>query len=166
MPPITIRQLEPRDWRDFRELRLRALRDAPDAFGSTWAEEEAFPDARWHDRLSNPQSANFVGESAELGFVGLAVGAPFDQHAGLFGMWVDPRVRQSGLGTRLVEAVIGWAKGQGHAKMLLDVANQNAAAIALYRRLGFRPNGETGTMPPPRTHIQEHQLALTLRSSP
>jgi ribosomal protein S18 acetylase RimI-like enzyme len=162
MNPARIRELRPEDWRAFCDLRLRALHDAPDAFGSTLAEEEGFPEARWHERLTDPQAVNFVGETTEHGFVGLAVSAPYDQETGLYSMWVDPRFRQTGLGSRLVEAIIQWARGRGFAKVLLDVADNNTAAIALYRRHGFRPTGVTGTLPPPRTHIQEHQLALTL----
>jgi len=38
------------DWQAMRDIRLQALRDAPDAFGSTYAREIAFEPAEWHRR--------------------------------------------------------------------------------------------------------------------
>lgn len=34
------------------------------------------------------------------------------------------------------------------------------AGIRLYVRKGFEPTGVTGTLPPPRVHILEHQRGL------
>ena len=45
-----VRRLRPDEWRDLRALRLRALEDAPDAFGATLAEEAAEPDLTWQER--------------------------------------------------------------------------------------------------------------------
>ena len=49
--PPTVRRFAANEWRAYRALRLHALRDAPDAFGSTLAREEAFPDDEWVQRL-------------------------------------------------------------------------------------------------------------------
>ncbi len=38
------------DWQAMREIRLQALRDAPEAFGSTYARDAAFAPAEWHRR--------------------------------------------------------------------------------------------------------------------
>ena len=48
---ISIRPVEPHEWPQYRDIRLRALRDAPDAFGSTWESEAARVDADWAARL-------------------------------------------------------------------------------------------------------------------
>jgi len=42
----------PHEWRIYRDLRLRALADSPDAFGSTFERERDRPDAEWADRLA------------------------------------------------------------------------------------------------------------------
>ena len=63
---------------------------------------------------------------------------------------------------RLVETVINWARTEGFRRVVLEVANENAAAIALYRRLGFERTGATATLPAPRTHVTEHERALEL----
>lgn len=46
-----VRKIESADWPIYKDLRLRALRDAPDAFGSTLAAELPRPDSLWQDRL-------------------------------------------------------------------------------------------------------------------
>ena len=45
--------------------------------------------------------------------------------------------RRRGLGTRLVELALGEAASRGAARMFLEVADDNAAALALYRARGF-----------------------------
>src|SRR5687767_13136762 len=49
---ITVRQFTAAEWRTYRDLRLRALRDDPDAFGSTYEREAARPAEDWKDRLA------------------------------------------------------------------------------------------------------------------
>ena len=77
-------------------------------------------------------------------------------------MWVAPEARRQGLGSALVDAVVDWARSRGWTRVLLDVGETNTAAAALYARKGFRPNGRLGTLPPPREHVREIQLVMTL----
>lgn len=152
------------DWQRAKAIRLRALADTPDAFGSTLAEERDQPEAFWRARLAATDRVTYV---ADLGGqdVGLAVCAPFDgleRTAGLFSMWTAPDARGKGIGTALVHAVIGWARDRAFERLALDVADTNEPAIALYAKCGFVPTGEVSTLPPPRTHITEHRRLLKL----
>ena len=47
-------------------------------------------------------------------------------------------VRRSGIATRLLEAAVAWLREHGAPRVLLWTAAPNAAAQALFRRLGFR----------------------------
>lgn len=164
MKPWMIERLAADAWERFRAVRLRALAEAPDAFGRTLAEEEALAMVDWRARLESDRSATFVA-STRSGDVGLVVGAGWDgipSAAGLFAMWVAPEARGAGIGGLLVDAVIDWARGRGCERLLLEVADANQPAIALYRSRGFQPNGERGSLPPPREHLSEHQLCLLL----
>jgi GNAT superfamily N-acetyltransferase len=158
----TIEQLRTGDGGRLRAIRLRALRDAPDAFSTTFDEAASRPRESWDLQLE--MLATFV---ASLGGcdVGLVRGAPHDRCGDtgyLISMWVAPEARRQGIGSALVDAVVDWARTQGLRRLLLDVAETNAPATALYARKGFVPNGECGTLLPPREHIREIQMAMTI----
>ena len=171
MTPVagwTIERMAPAGWERVRAIRLRALADAPDAFGTTLAEDEARPPGEWRARLEHPAAATFVA-TADGRDVGLATGRGWegrDDVAGLFGMWVAPESRRLGIGQGLVDAVVGWARSAGYARVLLDVADGNIPASRLYGSRGFEANGVTGSLPAPRQHILERQMALELRRGP
>lgn len=149
-----------------RAVRLAALADAPDAFWTTLAEDEARPLQEWRGRLADPAGATFLAVRAGLD-VGMAVGRPcrnVDGEAGLYGMWVAPAARRAGAGRALISAVLDWARAAGYPRLRLEVADVNAPAIATYAALGFTATGRRGEMPPPRAHITEHELAVDLAS--
>jgi ribosomal-protein-alanine N-acetyltransferase len=54
---------------------------------------------------------------------------------------VAPDRRRGGLGRRLLDAALGVAKEQGAAELVLEVAADNPAALALYRSAGFQQIG-------------------------
>jgi len=138
-----------------RAFRLRALADAPTAFGSTLAREEAFPESVWHERASagaaGGDRATFVAEQ-DGQWIGLATGLAEDPEDSklpgpvLAGMFVDRAERRRGVGVALVEAVSDWARQRGAARLSLWVISSNQPAIALYTRCGFRLTGETKSL--------------------
>jgi GNAT superfamily N-acetyltransferase len=159
---MTIEQLVAGDGERLRAIRLRALRDAPDAFGATLEEAEARPPEDWDDQLE--QLATFVAtlDGCDMGLV-RAVHHDHLRDAGcLISMWVEPEGRRQGIGSALVDAVVNWARTRGLKRLLLDVVERNTPAIALYARKGFVPSGAIGTLPPPRDHIREIQLVMML----
>ncbi len=119
-------------------------------------------DEQWSRRLETPDAATFIAVSDDRD-IGIVVGATLDDAAGLFAMWVAREARGKGVGDALIRAVVEWARTNGHERLVLEVGDWNRPAIDLYRRNGFTPTGRTGTMPSPRTHITEHQLALDLK---
>jgi GNAT superfamily N-acetyltransferase len=160
---VIVERVGARDWRRARDVRLRALADTPDAFGSTLDGELQFDDARWIERVSRGDAATFLARADDGADVGIAVGAAnAENEAGLYSMWVAPEARGKGAGDALIEAVVAWARARGFARVVLDVSDFNEPAIAFYARHGFAPTGVTGTLPPPRTHVTEHQRALVL----
>jgi len=166
MTEVTIERMRPDAWKRLRAIRLRSLADSPDAFGTTHAQDLARPLTDWRKRLEAPieLAATFVALDGELD-VGVVTGRRVDDDpsaAALLGMWVAPEARRFGVGGVLVDTVIDWARAQGFQCVLLDVADGNVPAIALYQSRGFVPNGITGTLPAPREHVLEHQRALAL----
>src|SRR5262245_58770770 len=91
-----------------RALRLRALADAPSAFGSTLAREEAFPDEVWRERAASGAAGEdrvtYIAEDGDR-WIGMATGLMEPGgRLDLLGMFVAPSVRGQRLGAVLVEA--------------------------------------------------------------
>lgn len=145
-----------------RHIRLRALADAPDAFGSTYAEASAHPLEIWRQQLQEIATFVAVNDGEDVGLVRCASDEQQHDTAWLISMWVAPEARGQGVGNALIDAVIEYARSSGASRLLLDVADHNQQAIALYARKGFKPNGKTGALPAPRNPIREHQRELRL----
>jgi GNAT superfamily N-acetyltransferase len=135
-----------------RQLRLRALADAPYAFGSSLEAELAYPESEWLELARRSERADeiavFVAVDGEH-WVGMAGGQWSDREegvAGLWGMWVDPTARGHGLGARLVAAVHEWAAGHGAGVLRLGAVSGEGDPTRFYERLGFQDTGESGAL--------------------
>jgi len=139
---------EPDDWPRVRDLRLRALLDAPDAFGSTHAQEATEVEDEWRSWMTGWSNASDQALFAGVNhgdWIGIVVGVGWRrdrQLAHMYAMWVDPSARRQGAGRALVEAVTGWARDLAFRRMELRVADGNPGALALYRGCGFIDTGE------------------------
>lgn len=132
-----VRRLEPDEWRLWREVRLRALADSPDAFGSLLADEERLGEEDWRRRLEQP--AVVVLDAGRA----VACGAAFGHRPGyvaLAAMWVDPDHRGLGLSRVVLDWLVRWAKQAGLA-VELDVNRANPVARAAYDSYGFVATG-------------------------
>jgi ribosomal protein S18 acetylase RimI-like enzyme len=154
---LVIRRLVAADWVAFREIRLAALGEAPEAFGSTASDAEKLDEAEWRRRLE--QRAVFVAEVSGQR-VGLAAGIGDDQpgEAELISMWVAPAFRGHGVGDRLVDAVLTWAAGERFRTLRLWVATGNARAERLYARHGFTRTGRVQPMGGDRFDLLEFEM--------
>jgi ribosomal protein S18 acetylase RimI-like enzyme len=142
---VEIIELDADDWPVFRDVRLRALGDAPEAFGSRLADWEDAPEERWRARLDAVELNVVARRGGE--FVGMASGAVDGDDVELISMWVDPALRGQGVAAALCAAVVSWAKDAGRPTYLM-VRSDNARAIAAYERAGFVdlgvPEGHAG----------------------
>ena len=75
-PNIRVRQLAVDDWREARAARLMALADAPYAFSSTLADEQAYADDLWRRRAG---SGRTFGAYDGARIIGVATGIPVDE---------------------------------------------------------------------------------------
>jgi ribosomal protein S18 acetylase RimI-like enzyme len=140
----TVRRLGADEADLLRALRLRALGDAPMAFGSTLAREETYGPEQWERwaaaSATGEQQAIFIAEPA----CGMASGVIDDEDpalAHLYAMWVAPEARGSGAGRALLDAVVAWATDRGTERLVTSVTDGNAAAAALYAGAGFADTG-------------------------
>lgn len=160
---MRIARLHPHEGPRFRSIRLRALRDAPDAFGSTYTETAARAPEVWTAQLEALATFVAVDPPHDVGMVRASLDPDDPQTAWLYSMWVQPSARGRGVGQALVEKVIDWAGGTKATCLKLEVVVENESANRLYARLGFSPTGREHPLPPPRAHLREHELQLRLR---
>jgi GNAT superfamily N-acetyltransferase len=167
---LTIRAFTADEWRVYRGLRLRALADSPNAFGSTLAEEEGRPDAEWSRRLASgadarsnlPLVAEVRGEPIGLAWGRIETSDP--DVAALYQMWVAPSHRGLGAGQMLLEAVIAWARARNASYLDLGVTCGDSPARRLYERAGFKPMGEPQPLRP-GSQLLGQPMRLALRGA-
>jgi ribosomal protein S18 acetylase RimI-like enzyme len=148
-----IRHVNADDWREWRDLRLRALRESPEAFSSTVGDWLFADEARWRARLTDV-AYNVI---ADLGQVpaGMASGSQVSGDVELMSLWVAPSARAQRVGDALVDAVLDFAATSQCVRVTLEVRAANEHAIALYRRHGFvdaGPSLEVGAPGEPAEH--------------
>jgi ribosomal protein S18 acetylase RimI-like enzyme len=145
---LLVRRAQADDAAAYRELRLMALREHPEAFGGDPEEEAARPLEFWCERLDperNRNSAQFVAErNGDL--IGMMIvvqmaGAKVQQSAWIYSVYLQPAARGLGLADTLLQACVDWAGVHGVCQLKLSVVTTNLAAIRLYLRHGFHVYG-------------------------
>lgn len=135
---IELVRIGPDDWREFREVRLASLSDAPAAFGARHADWADATEERWRARLRDvPLTVVARSEGVPVGVVS---GMESGEAVELISMWVAPGHRGTGLATRLIDQVVAWAESRGRRTCLM-VRDDNLAAIRSYERAGFVDHG-------------------------
>ncbi|WP_255221187.1 MULTISPECIES: GNAT family N-acetyltransferase [Variovorax] len=155
------------EWKTYRDMRLRALLDSPDAFGSTHEAEATRTDAMWSARIAAATSSGkdrvlfaFNRDDA-CGLIWCKLSSDEPAVAHLFQMWVDPASRGMGAGRALLKEAISWAESVGVKRVFLGVTAGDTPATRLYAACGFCPDG---ALEPLREHsnlmVQPISLAL------
>jgi RimJ/RimL family protein N-acetyltransferase len=139
---VVVRPIRPDQFAAYREIRLEALRLHPEAFGASFQDEAAQPPVFFEQRLIAATIFGGFADQALLGTAGfMSESGAKSLHKGvLWGMYVRPAARGSGLAQQLVEAVINHARGRVEL-IRLSVSVGNVAARRLYATFGFEPFG-------------------------
>jgi len=163
MSEITVRPLGEDDWEQFRDVRLTALRESPEAFVATAEEEEAYDEAFWRERMGRSTRLVAERDGQVLGTVSVG-GAGEDQPrtSELFGLWVTPEARGSGVATELVRAGARLARERGQNQLAYWVGTDNGRAVAFASGFGFRPTAERRPMRVVNDDDGEEEAAMVL----
>lgn len=161
-----VRRVEEGDARQLMQLRLAALLDAPDAFESSYETSAVRPIETWQARVAAAATGDretvVIAESDEEW---VAMAGAFTSEADsrtLYGMWVDPAWRRTGVAHELLGAVIDWARNGKARELRLWVVEDNEPALALYERHGFLA---TGHRKPMAGNDGVYEIEMTLRLS-
>lgn len=140
MSDITVRALGEQDWQIYRDVRLAALSDSPDAFAASAAQERAFDDAFWRRRVV--RSRRLIAEHGDDVVGVVSVGRPTEEDprvCELFGLWVRPDLRGQGVAWKLVQAGVDQAGSDSFSFVVYWVGTDNGRGVAFASSFGFRP---------------------------
>jgi ribosomal protein S18 acetylase RimI-like enzyme len=152
MTAITVRVLGEEDWQDYRDVRLSALQDSPEAFIRTYEEESGYDEELWRARMRRSHRLLATSEGQAIGTASVG-GVPKEpQAADLFGLWVAPKARHGGAAWRLVESAAELAARDGYTQLFYWVSTENGRGIAFASNFGFRL---TSRRRPTRVHNEE-----------
>ena len=140
---MSVRILTSSDAAAFRALRLRALREHPEAFTSSFEEDARKPLSATEQRIAGDSGSVFWGAFADSDIRGM-IGLTRDsraktQHKGdIVAMYVAPELGRRGLARALLQAAIDYARREaGLEQLVLTVTRTNQAAAKLYKSAGF-----------------------------
>lgn len=164
MPSIVA--ITPTNVDHYRAVRLRALRENPEAFCATFTRESQLTDADWRERASSLDGIKRAGwmamaDDTPIGLLLCFRNAKDTTQASLVSVWTAPAYRRQGINAGLLGAAVEWARARGFAEMQLEVISNNASAIAFYEAQGFKrtnatkPHGSDGV-------LEEWEMVLAL----
>lgn len=145
---IAVRPVQAQEWLSYKALRLGALQESPDAFGSTYEAEAARADEFWIERMKAAANSdtNYVlfaeKDGVPCGLIWCVLSSTDAQTADIYQMWVAPQWRGLRVGYLLLDDAVKWAEQHGASQVRLGVTKTNVAAITLYENYGFQASGE------------------------
>ncbi|MGI8884572.1 MAG: GNAT family N-acetyltransferase [Pyrinomonadaceae bacterium] len=139
---ISIRQLTENDWREFSQIRLKALQKDPSVFGSNYEKESLMPEAEWRNRLQAKDNAIFLiyEDETPIGMTCISIDRddPTRKTALLWGSWLAPDFRCKGLSELMYRTRINWAKNQPTVeKIIVSHRASNVASKYANQKHGF-----------------------------
>lgn len=144
MTPADFRLLTADDAEAYSELRLESLKADPEAFGSSDVEHRRLTIETIRARITpDPENKFVIGALVDgqlVGSAGLVRETNIKERhkARLWGVYVAANFRGQGLGRRMLSDLLQRAAQiDGLEQIVLAVAAPQAAAVALYRSLGF-----------------------------
>ncbi len=166
---MEIRKLGVQDAGNYLNIRLNALENNPEAFGSSYEEEKDRTVEMYQTRLASEESYTYgaVEGGRLIGTVSLVREKYLKcrHRANIVGMYVDPNYRGAGVGKALLIEAIQLAKTMKELEQLnLSVVTTNENAVRLYTSLGFETFGteKRALKLDETTYLDEYHMVLYL----
>jgi ribosomal protein S18 acetylase RimI-like enzyme len=105
--------------------------------------------------------AEVGGEFAGMAWAHVEETAPETVH--LFQMWVAPAYRSRGVGRKLLDRAIEWAKSCGAEQIVLGVTSGDSPARRLYASCGFKAVGNLEPLRP-MSELMMQNMSLSVSS--
>ncbi|MFC0469316.1 GNAT family N-acetyltransferase [Halalkalibacter kiskunsagensis] len=139
-----MRKLEKKDVQMFKQIRLEALEEVPEAFAASYEEEVDQPHAFFEFKLNEETCFYGIFDYETLvGIVSLTQSKllKMNHKAAIGSVYVAKEARGKGIGKKLLDHVIKTAHELGIEQLQLVVASKNERAKQLYESLGFHTYG-------------------------
>ena len=171
---MMLRALEDVDFQLFLDIQSDALRNAPEVFGSDYEWFEALSilskEQRFEKYMMFPYKyllGAFTVEGVLVGMIGFSNDrnrSKIRHKAQIWGLYVLPENRGSGIACALVRSVVETAQEIGVELIQLSVSTRNTESYALYLRSGFVVYGtEVRAMKVQSDYIDEYLMVKFLR---
>lgn len=160
MSQIAARALTEAQWSEYRSIRHAALRESPEAFSSRYAEESEHVEPRWRASMHRAHRLLAERDSIPTGVVSVGPSRVDGHFADLYGLWVEPTTRNTGIAWRLVEAACEQALTDGWRYLDYWVGAQNGRAIGFATNFGFRVTSRRRTARLPSEELGDQEIAL------
>jgi ribosomal protein S18 acetylase RimI-like enzyme len=141
---IPIRKLNGGDWEILREIRIKALTDAPLAFNMSLEEASSKDDSYWKAKVLEWDWFVAVDAGKPVGTVSVEYASlEKEKHTvDLRSLYVVPEHRTRGIGRMLMDAALADIMQRSEiVRIGLWVMESQKEAIALYESLGFEREG-------------------------
>ena len=142
MADITIRLLGEDEWQLYREVRLAALGDAPEAFVARVEDEATCGEEFWRERMSRARRIVAESDDNPVGLVGLGLHDDDPESGEVFGLWTSPTVRGQHVARDLVSTAAQQAAADGCRRLYFWAISDNASAVGFASSFGFRPTSK------------------------
>jgi ribosomal protein S18 acetylase RimI-like enzyme len=150
---MTVPYRLPSDWRVLRDTIIKSLEMSPDAFLTSLEQVQGEGQAFWDRKLGSAQWAVVQRDGQALGIAAAKPPVETDDYAVpgkacfIESIWIDPRLREQGVGRRLVTYLIEQQRLVGIQDFYIWVFNHNDPAIHLYDRMDFKRTGRDSKLP-------------------
>jgi ribosomal protein S18 acetylase RimI-like enzyme len=161
---MNIKGLTEEDWKIWKTLRLEALKDTPESFGSSLEEELAWSDSYFKDTLTkNDIFGVFLDDLLVSCACFYTLNSDKTKHRGvIWGMYTRPEYRGKGIASALIQTIIHHALSRV-IQLHLTCVTTNPAALALYQKYGFMIYGtEPKALKIGDTFFDEYLMVLDL----
>lgn len=142
---VNISELHTSRWKEYKRIRLEALKSEPLAFGSSYSEEKKRSLKDWRERLERkvpPLFALIKNEVVGMVSYKFENELKLDHIADIYAVYVSKEFRGNGIALKLLKEVIKRIYGNKKIKKIkLIVGESQKPARELYKKLGFRKVG-------------------------
>ncbi|HCU6014361.1 TPA: GNAT family N-acetyltransferase, partial [Legionella pneumophila] len=165
---MKIRQLFDTDWHLWKEIRLEALNNSPENFGSSYEDEVHMSDADFQNGLSKGYVLGAFVDDLLVSCAGFyTLNSIKTKHRGvLWSMYTRLEYRGKGIATALIQTLIQHAK-TSVTQLHLTCVVSNFVAQAFYQKQGFRIYGtEPKALKINDTFYDEYLMVLDFNEEP